>query len=102
MGDKRTGWMGDTRSWFSLMGRGAGAATQLACLGVDDADRHVVETHLPLSVLGFFDGDSFTNERAANVNELAPPFDFSVGADLAHRRLDRIIRLWKPRWHCTR
>src|SRR5450755_4195961 len=98
---KRTGWMGDTCSWFDLVRRGAGAATQLTCFLVDDADRHVEEAHLPGSVLGFLDGDSFTNESAANVDEVASPFDLAVGPDLAHRRFGRVIRLRKSRWHGT-
>src|SRR5450631_4015150 len=98
---KRTGRMGDTCSWFDLVRRGAGAATQLTCFLVDDADRHVEEAHLPGSVLGFLDGDSFTNESAANVDEVASPFDLAVGPDLAHRRFGRVIRLRKSRWHGT-
>src|SRR5258707_2876140 len=99
---KRTGWMGDSCSWFGPVRRCVGAAPQLTCFLVDDADRHVEEAHLPVSVLGFLDGNSFTDESAANVDEVASPFDLAVGADLAHRRFGRIIRLWKSRWHCTR
>ena len=94
--------MGDTCSWFDLVRRGAGASTQLACFLVDDADRHVEEAHLPVSILGFLDGNSFTNESAANVDEVASPFDLAVGPDLAHRRFGRVMRLWKSRWHGTR
>ncbi len=94
--------MGDTCSRFDLVRRGAGAATQLTCFLVDDADRHVEEAHLPVSVLGFLNGNSFTNESAANVDEVASPFDLAVGPDLAHRRFGRVIRLGKSRWHCTR
>src|SRR6202035_5491018 len=94
--------MGNTCSWFCPLRRCASAATQFACFRVDDADRHVEEAHLPMSGLGFLDGDSFTNESAANVDELASPFDLAVGADLAHRRFGWIIRLWKSRWHGTR
>src|ERR1700756_4314690 len=94
--------MGNTCSWVGLLRRCAGAATQFACFGVDDADRHVEKAHLPMSGLGFLNGNSFTDESAANVDELASPFDFAVGADLAHRRFGWIIRLWKPRWQGTR
>src|SRR6202043_3610896 len=94
--------MGNTCSWFGPLRRCASAASQFVCFWVDDADRHVEKAHLPASVLGFLDGDSFTNESAANVDELASPFDLAVGADLAHRRFGRVVRLWKPRWHGTR
>src|ERR1700722_15608915 len=94
--------MGNTCSWFGLLRRCASAASQFVCFWVDDADRHVEKAHLPVSVLGFLDGDSFTNESAANVDELASPFDLAVGADLAHHRFGGIIRLWKLRWHGTR
>jgi hypothetical protein len=79
--------MGNTCSWFGPLRRCTGAATQFAYFRVDDADRHVEKAHLPLSVLGFLDGDSFTNESAANVDELTSPFDLAVGADLAQRLL---------------
>ncbi|MDA9446857.1 hypothetical protein XI04_10770 [Bradyrhizobium sp. CCBAU 11430] len=52
---------------------------------------------MPGSVFGLLDGNGFTNESAANVNELASPFDLAVGANLAHRGFGRIIRLGKPR-----
>src|SRR3984957_3382526 len=94
--------MGNTCSWFGLLRRCASAASQFVCFWVDDADRHVEKAHLPVSVLGFLDGDSFTNESAANVDELASPFDLAVGADLAHHRFGGIIRLWQLRWHGTR
>ncbi|WP_271592129.1 hypothetical protein [Bradyrhizobium sp. CCBAU 65884] len=35
---------------------------------------------MPGSVFGLLDGNGFTNESAANVNELASPFDLAVGA----------------------
>src|SRR5437879_6584833 len=69
---------------------------------VDDADRHVEETHLPVSVLDLFDGKGFTGKRATNVDEVASPFDLAVGANLAHRRFGRVVRLGKPRRHRTR
>src|SRR5664280_525681 len=94
--------MGNTCSWFGPLRRCASAAPQLRYFLVDDADRHVEEAHLPMSVLGFLDSDSFTGERTANVDEVASPFDLAVGADLAHRCFGRIIRFWKSRWHCAR
>src|ERR1700721_3098820 len=94
--------MGNTCSWFGLLRRCASAASQFVCFWVDDADRHVEKAHLPVSVLGFLDGDSFTNESAANAEELPSPFDLAVGADRAHRRFGGIIRLWKSGWHGTR
>src|SRR4030088_870268 len=94
--------MGDSCSWFGPLRRCASASPQLACFLVDDADRHVEEAHLPVSVLGFLNGNSFTNESAANVDEVASPFDLAVGPDLAHPRIGRLIRLGKSRWHCTR
>src|ERR1035438_8240180 len=93
--------MGDTCSWFGLR-RCASAAPQLVCFLIDDADRHVEEAHLPVPVLGFLDSNSFTNESAANVDEVASPFDLAIGPNLAHRGFGRVIRLWKPRWHRTR
>src|SRR3979490_277760 len=94
--------MGDSCSWFGPLRRCASAAPQLACFLVDDADRHVEEAHLPVSVLGLLDGNGFTGKRAANVDEVALPFDLAVGADLAHRRFGRVIRLGKPRRHDAR
>src|SRR3981081_1974729 len=94
--------MGDSCSWFGPLRRCASAAPQLACFLVDDADRHVEEAHLPVSVLGLLDGNGFTGKRAANVDEVALHFDLAVGADLAHRRFGRVIRLGKPRRHDAR
>src|ERR1700716_3412743 len=94
--------MGDSCSWFGPLRRCASAAPQLACFLVDDADRHVEEAHLPVSVLGLLEGNGFTGKRAANVDEVALPFDLAVGADLAHRRFGRVIRLGKPRRHDAR
>src|SRR5882757_3049429 len=94
--------MGNSCSWFGPLRRCASAAPQLACFLVDDADRHIEEAHLPVSVLGLLDGNGFTGKRAANVDEVALPFDLAVGADLAHRRFGRVIRLGKPRRHDAR
>src|SRR3979409_2527260 len=94
--------MGDSCSWFGPLRGGAVTRPQLACFLVDDADRHVEETHLPVSVLGLLDGNGFTGKRAANVDEVALPFDLAVGADLAHRRFGRVIQLGKPRRHDAR
>src|SRR5216684_8485890 len=93
--------MGDTCSWFGLMRRCVSAAPQLTCVLVDDADRHVEEAHLPLSVCGFLDGNSFTAKRAANVDEAASPFDLAVGTNPAHRGFGRVIRLWESLRHRT-
>src|SRR6266567_1072167 len=94
--------MGDSCSWFGPLRRCASAAPQPSRFLVDDADRHVEETHLPISVLGFLDGNRFTNESAADVDEVATPFDLAVGADLAYRGFGWIVWLWKPPWHRTR
>ena len=57
---------------------------------------------MPLPLGGFLHGNCFTSESAAKMDELATPFDLAVGANLAHRRSDRIIRLRKPTGHRTR
>jgi hypothetical protein len=88
--------------WFVRLWPCAIEAPQLSCFLVDDADGHVEEAHLPASVLGFLDGDFFTVEGTADVDELAVPFDLAVGADLAYRGFGWIIRLGKPPWHRTR
>src|SRR5450432_1030059 len=94
--------MGDSCSWFGPLRRCASAAPQLACFLIDDADRHVEEAHLPVSALGFLDGNSLTNESAADVDEVASPFDLAVGPNLAHCGFGRVVRLRKPSWHRTR
>src|SRR3978361_628192 len=94
--------MGNSCSWFGPVRRCSSAAPQLACFLIDDADRHIEEAHLPMSVANFFDSDSFPGERAAKVDEVAAPFDLSVGANLAHRGFGRVIGLWKPPWHRPR
>src|SRR5882672_8654957 len=94
--------MGYSCSWFGPLWRCAGVAPQLACCLVDDADRHIEEAHLPVSVLGFLDGNSFTGERTANVDEVASPFDLAVGADLAHRGFGRVVRPREPLRHRAR
>src|SRR5450631_2692401 len=73
--------------------------SQFSVFEIDHADRRVEETHLPLAGFGLFDRDGFAHERAANVDEVAPPFDLAVAADLAHRRLGRIIGLGKAARH---
>src|SRR5450755_5187344 len=90
--------MGNTCSWFGPLRCSASAATQFACFLVDDADRHVEEVHLPVSILGFLDGNSFAYESAANVDEVASPFDLAVGADLAHRRFGPALEVALA-WH---
>src|ERR1700733_699742 len=94
--------MGDSCSWFGPLRRCASAAPQLVCFLIDDADRHVEEAHLPVSVFGLLDGNSLTGERTANVDEVAPPFHLAVGADLAHRGFGRVIRLREPLWQRAR
>src|SRR3981189_1246142 len=94
--------MGNSCSWFGPLRGCASATPQLACFLVDDADRHVEETHLPVSVLGLLHGNSFTGKRAANMDEVASPFDLAVGSNLAHRRFGRVIRLREPLRHRAR
>jgi hypothetical protein len=59
---------------------------QFSRLAVDDADRHVEEAGLPRAVFGLLHTDRFARERAANVDQIAPPLDLAVGSDLANRR----------------
>src|SRR5665213_3511010 len=94
--------MGDSCSWFGPLRRCASAAPQLAWFRVDDADRHVEEAHLPVSVIGLLDSHSLIGKRTANMDEVASPLYLAVGADLAHRGFGRVIRLRKPLWHGAR
>src|SRR5260370_41565721 len=102
---KRTGWMGDSFSWFGLGGRspvpvhGDGRTTQFLFEAIDHADRGVEETDLPVAGFGLFHGDRFADEGAAHVDESALPFDLAGGADFADSRLGRIGRFGKPLGH---
>src|SRR5712691_1278808 len=94
--------MGNNRSRFFLLRRDACRVAQLARLHVDDGDRHVEEAYSPVAVFGFLDGDCLADQAGADVNQVTSPLDLAVGADLAHRRLGRVVRLWKAGWHRTR
>src|SRR5207245_7963912 len=97
--------MGDSFSWFGL-GRavavpvdGDGNTTQFSFEAIDDADRGLEETDLPVAGFGLFHGDCLADEGAADVDESALPFDLAGGADFADSRLGRIGRFGKPLGH---
>ena len=69
---------------------------------VDDADRHIEEAHLPMSLVSFLDSDRLAGERTADVDVVAAPFDLAVGAHLAHNSVARILRLRKAGGQRTR
>src|SRR5882672_2469343 len=100
--------MGDTHSWFGLLRwlavpeLGDGKPTQPLVALIDEAEWPVEEADLPLARFGLRDGDRLAGECAANVDEVATPFDLAIGADLAHRRFDRIVRLRKSLGHRPR
>ncbi|MGO9007904.1 MAG: hypothetical protein ACLQIQ_01690 [Beijerinckiaceae bacterium] len=52
---------------------------------VDDTDRHFEKAATPGFVFVFLDADHFTDERAADMDQVALPFDFAVGSHLARR-----------------
>src|SRR5262245_38979172 len=93
--------MGNNRSRFFPLRSRTGAA-QLARLPVDDADRHVEESYLPVSVFGFLDADRLADQTGADVDRVASPFDLTVGADLAYCCLGRIVWFREAGWHRTR
>src|SRR6185503_11912715 len=80
---------------------GDGQSAQSLIVVVDDSERDLEEAYLPLAGLVFFHGDGLAGEGAADMDEVAAPFDLAVGAHLAHRGLGRIVRLGKPLGHCS-
>src|SRR6185436_3094731 len=78
---------------------GDGQSAQPLIVVIDDPERNLEEAYLPLAGLVFFHGDGLTGEGAADMDEVAAPFDLAVGAHLAHRGLGRIVRLGKPLGH---
>jgi len=71
---------------------GFGFAQAVAAMG-DDAESDRAVGDAPSAVLAFRKADRLAGERAIEVDELAPPFDFAVGAHPPHLVVDRIVGL---------
>ena len=70
---------------------GSGFSQAIAAMG-DDAERDGAEADRPAGGV-FGEANRLAGKRAIDVDELASPFDFAVGAHAPHLMVDRIAGL---------
>src|SRR5215471_20124986 len=92
---------GDRVSDLHQIPRPAGPAVQRtraepAPLRMDVAQFDVGITHQPVAPLGLEDADRLADQRLADKDQLAGPFDLAVAAHAAHRNLVAIVRIRDP------
>jgi len=92
---------GDRGSDLPQIPRPAGLSAQRsraepAPLRVDVAQFDLGITHQPVAALGLEDADRLADQRLADKDQLARPFDLAVAAHAAHRNLIAIVRILDP------
>src|SRR5271163_1556198 len=67
-----------------------------ATLGVDVSELDIRVAHQPVARFGLDDANRFTNQRFANKDQFAGPFDLAVAAHTADRDIAAVARIVNP------
>src|SRR6516165_2314666 len=89
---------GDRASDLHQIPRPAGPSAQRsgakpAPLRMDVAQFDIGVTHQPVAALGLEDADWLADQRLADKDQLARPFDLAVATHPAHRNIIAIVRI---------
>jgi len=73
-----------------------GMRAEPAPLGMDVSELDIGIAHQPVAPLGLGDANRFANQRLADKDQLARPFDLAVAAHPADRDIAAVARVVEP------